>query len=111
MSAENFGPGAIIPSPDPTPAKTEVLGTRLVDIPFDGLEAVGRIFAEGAVKYGVGNWRKGAGDAAYTEERTNHAIRHLMLWANGDRGEEHLAKVAWFCLTTIWAESRKGGAQ
>lgn len=82
-------------------AKTENLGLRLIDIPYAGLKAVGKIFAEGAAKYGVDNWKKGANDPAWIEESTNHAIRHLMLWANGDRSEAHLAKVAWFCLTAI----------
>lgn len=82
-------------------AKTEKLGTSLSQIPYHSLERVGRIFDEGANKYGKDNWKKGVDDKEYIEERTNHAIRHLMLWANGDRNEDHLAKVAWFALTTM----------
>ncbi len=88
-------------------AMSEQLGTRLNQIPFEGLEAVGQIFAEGEAKYGRDNWKRGVGDKVYQEERCSHAIRHLMLWANGDRSEAHLAKVAWFCLTQIWTESKE----
>jgi len=88
-------------------AKTEHLGTNLDQIPFEGLEAVGKIFAEGAIKYGRDNWKKGTGDKEYQLERLNHAIRHLMLYANDDRSEAHLAKVAWFCLTQIWHEAQQ----
>lgn len=87
-------------------AKTEHLGTNLDQIPFEGLEAVGKIFAEGAIKYGRDNWKKGVGDKEYQLERLNHAIRHLMLYANGDRSEAHLAKVAWFCLTQLYHETQ-----
>lgn len=82
-------------------AATEQLGLCLDQIPYLGLEAVSRVFAEGQKKYGRDNWKKGVNDPFYQTERLNHAIRHLMLWANGDRSEEHLAKVAWFCLTQI----------
>lgn len=92
---------------DKPKAKTEVLGASLVQIPFEGLEAIGRIFEEGRLKYGLGNWKKAVGDKGFQEERCNHAIRHLMLWANGDRSEAHLAKVAWFCVTQTWNEAQE----
>ena len=37
-------------------------------------------------------------------ERWEHESRHLQLWADGDRSEEHLAKVMWFCATQIELE-------
>lgn len=80
-------------------ANSEKLGTMMQMIPFSALEALGRIFKEG-LKYGRNNW-KNKPDADFIEERANHAIRHLMLWCNGDRQEEHLAKVMWFATTTI----------
>lgn len=95
-----------VPSPA-SKAETEQLGTALNQIPYEGLEAVGRIFSEGAKKYSRDNWKKGVGDKGYQEERCSHAIRHLMLWANGDRSENHLAKVAWFCLTQIWTQTQE----
>ena len=104
--------GKLTPSPasvcsPAAKASTEEIGTCLGQIPYAGLEEVGRIFAEGQRKYGRGNWKNGVGDKVYQEERCSHAIRHLMLWANGDRSESHLAKVAWFCLTQIWTETQE----
>lgn len=86
---------------DPVKAKTEVLGTAIRQIPVASLQAIGSIFEEGAAKYGRNNWLKGTGDREYQEERLEHAITHLMLYANGDRSENHLAKVAWFCVTQL----------
>lgn len=80
-------------------ANSDKLNTAMNMIPFHALQALGRIFQEG-LRYGRNNWKDGA-DADFVEERLNHAIRHLMLWANGDRDEDHLAKVMWFCVTTL----------
>ena len=87
-----------------TAPKTELLSPGVEQIPFEGLEAIGEIFSEGEKKYGLNNWKQQPDNVEYNRERTRHAIRHLMLWANGDRSEPHLAKVAWFCVTTIWRE-------
>jgi len=81
-------------------AKTEQIGSRLSDIPFEALYEIGKVFLEGEPKYGRDNWKMGGEE--YLEERCVHAIRHLMKWANGDRSEPHLAKVAWFCCIRIW---------
>lgn len=89
-------------------AKSEKLAPGVEQVPFEGIEAIGEIFSEGAIKYGVDNWKKGVGDPEYQTERCRHAIRHLMLWANGDRSEQHLAKVAWFCVTQIWTDKQNG---
>lgn len=83
---------------------SEVLSPGIDQIPFEGLESLGLIFAEGEKKYGLDNWKKDPGNPDYNKERTRHAIRHLMLYANGDRSEPHLAKLAWFAVTTIWRE-------
>lgn len=93
----------IKPQPGNKPL-SEVLSPGIDQIPFDGLEALGAIFAEGEKKYGRDNWKKDPGNPDYNAERTRHAIRHLMLYANGDRSEPHLAKLAWFAVTTIWRE-------
>lgn len=90
----------------PDKPKTEVLSPGVDQVPFEGIEAIGAIFAEGEKKYGKDNWKSAPSDAEYNAERTRHAIRHLFLWANGDRSEPHLAKVAWFCVTTIWREKQ-----
>jgi len=94
------------PLQQPT-AKTEELGTFVEQIPFEGMEAMGKIFAEGSIKYGADNWKTNP-TKDYRKERCRHAIRHLMLWANGDRQEAHLAKVAWFCFTELWCQKHCG---
>lgn len=50
------------------------------------------------------NWKQGVNDEEYQRERLEHAMRHLMLWTNGDRTEDHLAKVMWFCATQLELE-------
>ena len=73
-------------------------------IPLSALEALGSIFLEGVPKYGEYNWKHGAWDRKYQMERWEHADRHLHLWVEGDRTENHLAKVMWFCATQIELE-------
>lgn len=84
-------------------ALTETVASGVSQIPYSGLEAIGSVFVEG-LKYGKDNWKKGVNDKGYQEQRCEHAIRHLQLWANGDRQENHLAKVAWFCVAQIELE-------
>jgi hypothetical protein len=92
---------------DKAVAEREHTAPSVEQIPYEGIEAIGEIFLEGESKYGIDNWKKAVGDEYYRRIRTRHAIRHLMLWANGDRSENHLAKVAWFCVTQIWISKRE----
>lgn len=85
-------------------ATTEQTNASIEQIPYVALEALGKIFAEGEKKYGVGNWKDNA-TPEYRIERLRHAIRHLMLFANEDTSEKHLAKVLWFCATELYHES------
>lgn len=101
-TAESIWEGPANPAPEVP--KSEILAPGVDQVPFEGIEAIGAIFAEGEIKYGRGNWKKQPDNDEYNRERCRHAIRHLMLWANGDRSENHIAKVAWFCVTTIWRE-------
>lgn len=82
------------PNP-PQKAKTEKVCPGIEQIPFHSIERIGAIFEEGRIKYGRDNWKKGVGDNEFITERIKHMIRHLMLFANGDRQEDHLAKVGW----------------
>jgi hypothetical protein len=84
--------------------KSEMVSPGIDQIPFEFMEELGAIFAGGELKYGLDNWKQSPNDDAYNRERYRHALRHLMLWIGGDRSENHLAKVAWFCCTTIWRE-------
>ena len=88
--------------------KSEVLAPGVDQIPFEAMERLGAIFAEGEKKYGKDNWKTAPHDKEFNEERTRHAIRHLMLYANGDRNEDHLAKLLWFSATMIWRTSQPG---
>lgn len=86
-----------------TKAKTDVIGLGLVLIPYYSIIRIGGIFIEG-LRYGKNNWKKGVNDKEYQEERLEHAMRHLFLWKEGDKEEDHLAKVAWFCVTQMELE-------
>lgn len=89
------------------PAKTEYLGTSASQVPYEALYQLGLIFREGMAKYGRDNWKKGVGDKGYQEERREHAIRHLILAANGDTSENHIAKVGWYAVTQLWIEAEE----
>lgn len=89
-------------------AKTDKLLLGLTMIPFYPLFRLGKIFVEG-LRYGRDNWKQGVNDKEYQDERLNHALRHLFLWKEGDRSEDHLAKVMWFCATQIELERLENG--
>jgi hypothetical protein len=84
-------------------AKTDVLSLGLTLIPFHSIYRLGKIFVEG-LRYGKNNWKRGINDREYQEERLEHAFNHLFLWKEGDRSEDHLAKVMWFCTTQMELE-------
>jgi hypothetical protein len=52
---------------------------------------VAAIYREGEVKYGKANWLKGMD----TGETLNHTLRHLALFMEGNKNEDHLAKAVW----------------
>lgn len=87
--------------------KSDVEFPGIDQLPFEGIAAIGEIFAEGEIKYGKDNWKKQPSNTSYNAERCRHALKHLFMWANGDRSEPHLAKVAWFCVTQIWREKNE----
>lgn len=91
------------PPPEKEKAGTDKVGTGLTMIPFYSILRIGSIFVEG-LRYGKNNWKKGVRDKEYQEERLEHALLHLMKWKEGDRSEDHLAKVAWFCVTQLELE-------
>lgn len=96
----------ILKSPERPISETTFPG--LDQIPLEGMIELGKVFAEGEVKYGRDNWKKGVeGVEEYDRERLRHGIKHLMQYANGDRSEPHLAKVAWFCFTQIWRNQQR----
>jgi hypothetical protein len=60
-------------------------------IPLDALTRLANLYAAGAVKYGENNWQKGQPFSRVYASM----FRHLVLWAMGNRDEDHLAAVAW----------------
>lgn len=70
--------------------------------PF-GLVRLAKVYAEGAKKYGDRNWELGQPIG----EILNHVERHLNLWKQGDRSEDHLAKVAWGMFAIMHYEKTK----
>jgi hypothetical protein len=62
-----------------------------------GLRALARTYAEGAEKFGAGNWENGMP----VTDMLNHAIAHIYNFLGGDRSEEHLAHAAWNLLGAI----------
>lgn len=55
------------------------------------MEALARVFGEGAEEYPPWNWEKGLSISFLV----NRALRHWFLYASGDRSEDHLAKCEW----------------
>lgn len=62
-----------------------------------GLRAVAATYAEGAEKFGAGNWENGMP----VVDLLNHAIAHVYKFLSGDRSEDHLAHAAWNLLGAI----------
>lgn len=65
--------------------------------------AIGRlanVYKEGERNYPGFNWRKGIP----TSNIIDHALAHLNKWLSGDRGEDHLAKVAWAMFSLMYYE-------
>jgi len=86
--------------PEKLKAKSDKLGLGIILIPMYSIYRIGKIFIEG-LRYGRDNWKKGVFDKEYQEERLEHAFNHLILYKEGDTSEDHLAKVAWFCITQM----------
>lgn len=60
-------------------------------------------FAEGFVKYGADNWKKGFKASEYY----NHARIHLLQWIGGDTTEDHLAHAVWNLGAIMWTAEHK----
>lgn len=69
-------------------------------IPLSFLTELASVFAEGLAKYGEDSWKQGGED--FLRDCLNHVQWHLSMYMQGDRGENHLAKVAWGALAVRW---------
>ncbi len=70
---------------------TDANGTRYDLITPIGLKAVASAYAEGVAKYGAYSCEKGIPIL----DLLNHAIRHIYLFLEGDRTEDHLGHAGW----------------
>ncbi len=66
-------------------------------LPIVGLLALAKVAGVGGAKYGRFNYTLGMP----AHDCVNHAIRHLLMWASGDRTECHLSRAAWNCLVAL----------
>ncbi|MEM4407896.1 MAG: DUF5664 domain-containing protein [Candidatus Caldarchaeum sp.] len=67
-----------------------------------GLRRLAETYAEGERKYGAYNWERGMPIL----DILDHAIRHIYLYLDGDRSEDHLAHAAWNLLAAMHSEER-----
>jgi len=65
-----------------------------------GLRRVAEAYSEGGLKYSDYNWEKGMS----VLEMINHAIRHIYLYLEGNREEDHLAHAGWNILGAMHSE-------
>lgn len=95
--------GSLLP---PDQGKRDVIRPRHDLIPLAFLDEIASIFEEGlrprpGLPEGYGDsWKRG-GDI-FLRDCLNHASNHLHLYMEGDRSENHLAKVAWNVLAVRW---------
>ena len=68
-----------------TVEETEFLPYNLLELDSDAILALATTLHHGAMKYGSKTWHK-----IPLAEHVNHAMAHLLLWANNDNTEEHL---------------------
>lgn len=91
--------------------KRDKLRPRYDLIPIEFLDEFASIFEEGrrprpGLPEGYGDsWKKGGED--FLRDCLNHALWHLKKYQEGDRSENHLAKVAWGALVVKWHASKE----
>jgi hypothetical protein len=90
---------------------SDKLGLAYHLVPWEAVRRVSRICLEGQEKYpgraiNARNLAPAIGDTEWQTERLNHAMDHLAKWMSGDRTEDHLAKVMWFCAVMIELEAK-----
>ena len=63
------------------------ISERFSLLPWDSLMAAARVMAKGEKVHGSNNWRKGFP----IDAGIDHVIRHLALYMEGDKSEDHLS--------------------
>lgn len=70
---------------------------------FDALIELSIHFEEGALKYGIDNWRKGIPENSYIDS----AIWHYLKFKRGDNDERHDRACLWNLICLIWTVKNK----
>ena len=87
--------------------RNKIAPVRYDLIKWDFIRELAMVMAEGAKSHGEpgsdGNWEKGLPKSS----TINHMFEHWHKYLEGDRGEPHLAKMA-FALMALWHYERKG---
>ena len=83
--------------------KRGVVKERYDLVPPVGIRKVALAMAEGAERYGDLNWH-----GLPISNCTNHALKHIYQWIDGDRSEDHLGHAAANLLMAAELEQRNG---
>lgn len=95
----------------PNQGKRDKIRPRHDLIPLGFIDELASIFEEGreprpGMPEGYGDsWKAGGDD--FLRDCLNHASNHLHLYMDGDRSENHLAKVAWNVLCVKWHKNKE----
>jgi hypothetical protein len=88
-------------------AKSSEESPRYDLIPLEALQREAQRFALGAARHGERNYQRGAGDPAFRRDRLNHLLNHALLYASGDRSDDHLAAIRANAGMLIWLEAER----
>jgi hypothetical protein len=83
------------------------LAPRYDLIPFCATHREAIRMAEGAKDHGDCNYQRAAGDETFFQDRLNHAIGHLLKYADGDRSDDHFGAARANLGILIWLEERR----
>jgi hypothetical protein len=75
----------------------------LLDSNDEAMRRLAATFADGFMKYGADNWKKGFP----ASDLYAHAREHMLLWICGDKSEDHLAHACWNLMTIMWMEKNR----
>lgn len=88
-------------------AKSSEQQPRIDLIPWEAIRREAVRMGEGAAAHGENNYRGGKHDAEFICDRINHLLRHAILYANGDRSDDHLAAIRANAGMLIWIEENQ----
>lgn len=88
-------------------AKSSEQQPRIDLIPWEAIRREAVRMGEGAAAHGENNYRTGVHDQGFVTDRVNHLLRHALLYANGDRTDDHLAAIRANAGMLIWIEENQ----